>query len=72
MPPRSPSEAPPNAPIPLAKAPIALRDAVQVRLLGMSGLIFCMVMMEMWVVAKTSALTLSVAGTLKEVLTIAC
>ena len=35
----------------------------------MSGLIFCMVMMEMWVVAKTSALTLSVAGTLKEVLT---
>ena len=33
----------------------------------MSGLIFCMVMMEMWVVAKTSALTLSVAGTLKEV-----
>jgi len=47
-------------------------QALMVRLLGMSGLIFCMVMMEMWVVAKTSALTLSVAGTLKEVLTIAC
>ena len=42
------------------------------RLLGMSCLIFCMVLMEMYVVAKTSALTLSVAGTLKEVLTIAC
>ena len=47
--------------------PIASRLAGQVRLVGMSGLIFCMVMMEMWVVAKTSALTLSVAGTLKEV-----
>ena len=47
-------------------------QALMVRLVGMSGLIFCMVMMEMWVVAKTSALTLSVAGTLKEVLTIAC
>jgi hypothetical protein len=60
------------APRHLPKAPIPLRLAAQVRLLGMSGLIFCMVMMEMWVVAKTSALTLSVAGTLKEVLTIAC
>jgi solute carrier family 35 protein C2 len=46
--------------------------SLMLRLLGMSCLIFCMVIMEMWVVAKTSALTLSVAGTLKEVLTIAC
>lgn len=47
-------------------------SSLMLRLLGMSCLIFCMVLMEMWVVAKTSALTLSVAGTLKEVLTIAC
>jgi len=46
--------------------------SLMLRLLGMSVLIFCMVIMEMYVVAKTSALTLSVASTLKEVLTIAC
>ena len=36
--------------------------SLMLRLLGMSCLIFCMVIMEMYVVAKTSALTLSEAG----------
>ena len=41
------------------------------RLLGMSVLVFCMVIIELQLLSKTSALTLSIAGTIKEVLTVA-
>jgi len=41
------------------------------RLVGVGCLILCMVLTEMHVVAKTSALTLSIAGTLKEVIALA-